>query len=118
MTRLNYYFKKYEKQITLKEIGFSGQKKIKNAKVLIVGMGGLGCPLLIYLANIGIQNIGIIYFKLKKYSIAKKYFENAIQKKIFSNNLFTQLALCQINLFDFVKSTKNLRISFEKLIEL
>ena len=60
MTILNYYFKKYEKQIILKEIGFSGQKKIKNAKVLIVGMGGLGCPLLIYLANIGIQNIGII----------------------------------------------------------
>ena len=60
MTSLNHYFKKYEKQIILKEIGFSGQKKIKNAKVLIVGMGGLGCPLLIYLANIGIQNIGII----------------------------------------------------------
>ena len=60
MTSLNYYFKKYQKQIILKEIGFSGQKKIKNAKVLIVGMGGLGCPLLIYLANIGIQNIGII----------------------------------------------------------
>ena len=60
MTILNYYFKKYEKQIILKEIGFSGQKKIKNAKVLVVGMGGLGCPLLIYLANIGIQNIGIL----------------------------------------------------------
>ena len=60
MTSLNYYFKKYEKQIILKEIGFSGQKKIKKAKVLIVGMGGLGCPLLIYLANIGIQNIGIL----------------------------------------------------------
>ncbi len=60
MTSLNHYFKKYEKQIILKEIGFSGQKKIKSAKVLIVGIGGLGCPLLIYLANIGIQNIGII----------------------------------------------------------
>ena len=60
MTSLNHYFKKYEKQIILKEIGFSGQKKIKSAKVLVVGMGGLGCPLLIYLANIGIQNIGII----------------------------------------------------------
>ena len=60
MTSLNHYFKKYEKQIILKEIGFSGQKKIKNAKVLIVGIGGLGCPLLIYLANIGIRNIGII----------------------------------------------------------
>ena len=64
-----------------------------------------------------IQNIGVIYFKLKKYSLAKKYFENAIQKKVFSNNLFTQLANCQINLFDFKTGEKNLRISFEKLIK-
>ncbi len=60
MTKLYRYFKKFEKQIILKEIGFSGQKKIKNSKILIVGMGGLGCPLLIYLTNMGIRNIGII----------------------------------------------------------
>ena len=35
------------------------QKKIKNAKVLIIGMGGLGCPLLSYLASSGVCNIGI-----------------------------------------------------------
>ena len=53
-------FKRFEKQIILKKIGISGQKKIKGAKVLIVGMGGLGCPLLSYLASSGVNNIGIV----------------------------------------------------------
>ena len=53
-------FKRFEKQIILKKIGISGQKKIKKAKVLIIGVGGLGCPLLSYLASSGISNIGIV----------------------------------------------------------
>ena len=53
-------FKRFEKQIVLKKIGISGQKKIKNSKVLIIGMGGLGCPLLTYLASAGVSNIGIV----------------------------------------------------------
>ena len=53
-------FKRFEKQIILKKIGISGQKKIKEAKVLIIGMGGLGCPLLSYLASSGVNNIGIV----------------------------------------------------------
>ncbi len=53
-------FKRFEKQIILKKIGISGQKKIKNATVLIVGMGGLGCPLFTYLASAGVCNIGIV----------------------------------------------------------
>ena len=52
-------FKRFEKQIILKKIGISGQNKIKKSKVLIIGMGGLGCPLLTYLASAGIYNIGI-----------------------------------------------------------
>ena len=53
-------YKKYSKQILLKQIGFAGQKKIFKSKVLVVGAGGLGCPLLIYLANFGVRNIGLI----------------------------------------------------------
>ena len=53
-------YERFEKQIILKKIGFAGQKKIKSAKVLIIGMGGLGCPLLTYLASSGICNIGIV----------------------------------------------------------
>ena len=52
-------FKRFEKQIILKNIGLAGQKKILNAKVLIIGIGGLGCPLLTYLAASGVGTIGI-----------------------------------------------------------
>jgi molybdopterin/thiamine biosynthesis adenylyltransferase len=51
---------RYSKQIILKKIGISGQKKILSSKVLIVGVGGLGCPLALYLANTGIGLIGLI----------------------------------------------------------
>ncbi len=53
-------YERFEKQIVLKKIGLAGQKKIKNAKILIIGMGGLGCPLLTYLASSGVCNIGIV----------------------------------------------------------
>jgi adenylyltransferase/sulfurtransferase len=53
-------FKRFEKQIILKKIGIKGQKKIEKAKVLILGMGGLGCPLLTYLASSGVSNIGLV----------------------------------------------------------
>ena len=53
-------FKRFEKQIILKKIGISGQKKIKNSSVLIIGMGGLGNPLLTYLVAAGVGNIGIV----------------------------------------------------------
>ena len=53
-------FKRFEKQIILKKVGISGQNKIKKSKVLIVGLGGLGCPLLTYLAAAGVSNIGIV----------------------------------------------------------
>ena len=51
---------RFKKQIILKKIGVAGQKKIKKAKVLIIGIGGLGCPLLIYLASSGVNNLGIV----------------------------------------------------------
>ena len=53
-------YERFEKQIILKKIGLAGQKKINNAKILIIGMGGLGCPLLTYLASSGVCNIGIV----------------------------------------------------------
>ena len=53
-------FKRFKSQIILKKIGVSGQKKIQNSKVLIIGMGGLGCPLVTYLASAGVCNIGIV----------------------------------------------------------
>tara|TARA_B100001175_G_scaffold296976_1_gene286355 strand:- start:1362 stop:2105 length:744 start_codon:yes stop_codon:yes gene_type:complete len=55
-------FKRFEKQIILKKIGLAGQKKIFSGNVLIIGMGGLGCPLLTYLAASGVGKIGIVDF--------------------------------------------------------
>ena len=52
-------FLRYSKQIILKQVGILGQNKISSSKVLVVGMGGLGCPLILYLSNLGINNIGI-----------------------------------------------------------
>ena len=53
-------FKRFEKQIILKKIGLTGQKKLLSSKVLIIGMGGLGCPLLTYLTASGVGKIGIV----------------------------------------------------------
>ena len=51
---------RYSKQIILKNIGIIGQKRILKSKVAIIGIGGLGCPLVLYLANSGVGNIGLI----------------------------------------------------------
>ena len=53
-------YQKFSKQIILKKIGVIGQQKLKSAKVLVLGMGGLGCPLSIYLASLGVGTIGIV----------------------------------------------------------
>lgn len=51
---------RFTRHFSLPEIGHAGQEKLKNAKVLVVGAGGLGSPLMIYLAAAGIGTIGIV----------------------------------------------------------
>jgi molybdopterin-synthase adenylyltransferase len=53
---------RYGRQIMLPDVGIDGQQKLKQAKVLVVGAGGLGCPLLQYLCAAGVGTIGIIDF--------------------------------------------------------
>ncbi|AQX84106.1 HesA/MoeB/ThiF family protein [Elizabethkingia bruuniana] len=58
----NEEFSRYSRQIFIEEIGVDGQRKIKNAKVLVVGAGGLGSPVIQYLAASGVGTIGIADF--------------------------------------------------------
>ena len=51
---------RYSRQIILKNVGSIGQKKIKKAKILIIGAGGLGCPVAEYLTRAGVGVLGII----------------------------------------------------------
>jgi sulfur-carrier protein adenylyltransferase/sulfurtransferase len=66
--------RRYGKQIMMPELGLSGQEKLKQAKVIVVGAGGLGCPVLQYLAVAGVGKIAIIEFD--------KVDENNLQRQI------------------------------------
>jgi len=54
--------KRYNRHTIMPEIGLEGQEKLKNAKVLVIGAGGLGCPVLQYLAAAGVGTLGVCDF--------------------------------------------------------
>ncbi|MCH7534864.1 MAG: molybdopterin-synthase adenylyltransferase MoeB [Bacteroidetes bacterium] len=55
---------RYNRQIILPEFNIEGQEKLKEAKVLVIGCGGLGSPVLVYLTSAGVGTIGIIDFDM------------------------------------------------------
>jgi adenylyltransferase/sulfurtransferase len=55
-------FARYSRQIFIEEIGLEGQRKIMNSKVLVIGVGGLGSPVIQYLAAAGVGTLGVVDF--------------------------------------------------------
>ena len=55
---------RYARHTVIPEIGLEGQERLRNAKVLCIGAGGLGSPVLLYLAAAGVGTLGIVDFDL------------------------------------------------------
>ena len=115
---------RYDRHIIIPDFGFEAQKKLKAAKVLVIGSGGLGSPSLLYLAAAGVGTIGIIDFDVvddsnlqrqvlfgvdeigkPKVESAKKRLESLnpfITIKVYNQQLTSQNALDIIKDYDVV----------------
>ncbi|MDC3203835.1 HesA/MoeB/ThiF family protein [Candidatus Pelagibacter sp.] len=98
---------KFSRQIILKNVGALGQRKIREAKVLIIGMGGLGCPAAEFLIRSGIGTLGLAdYDKVGLSNIHRQilYSEKDINKskvKISKKKLNEINPKTRINIFDY-----------------
>ena len=110
---------KFSRQIILKNVGVLGQKKIQDAKVLIIGMGGLGCPAAEFLTRSGIGTLGIVdYDKVSLSNIHRHtlYTEKDINKskvKIAKKKLNEINLKTKINIFNY----KLNKIKLKKIIK-
>ena len=110
---------KFSRQIILKNIGALGQKKILASKVLVIGIGGLGCPVAEFLTRSGIGTLGIIdhdTVSLSNIHRQSLYDENDINKskvKVAKKKLNLINSNTKINIFNF----KLNRLRFEKIIK-
>ena len=110
---------KFSRQIILKNIGPLGQKKILDSKVLIIGMGGLGCPAADFLTRSGIGKLGIVDHDIVSLSNIHRqslYDEKDLNhsKVIIAKKKLNRInPKTKINLYNF----KMDRVKFEKIIK-
>ncbi len=104
---------RFSRQIILKNIGTQGQKKIINSKVLIIGMGGLGCPVAEFLTRSGIGTLGIIDHDLvslsniHRQSLYDTKDLNKSKVKIAQKKLNNINSKTKVNAFNFKLNKKN-----------
>ena len=110
---------KFSRQIILKNIGALGQRKIQDTKVLIIGMGGLGCPAAEFLTRSGIGTLGIVdHDRVSLSNIHRQtlYTEKDVNKskvKIAKKKLNKINSKTKINIFNY----KLNKIKFNKIIK-
>ena len=104
---------RYARHISLPEIGIKGQEKLKASSVACIGPGGLGSPLLIYLAAAGIGRIGIVDFDVVEYSNLQRqiiHTKNSIgllKTDSAKQNILKINPSCQIDLFNQKLTSSN-----------
>jgi len=110
---------KFSRQIILKNIGAIGQKKILASKVLIIGMGGLGCPVAEFLTRSGVGTLGIIdhdtvsLSNIHRQTLYNEKDINQSKVKIAKKKLVRINSKTKINIFNF----KLNKTRFEKIIK-
>lgn len=104
---------RYSRHIILPEVGLEGQKKLKAASVICVGTGGLGSPLLLYLAAAGIGNIGIVDFdivessNLQRQIIHGASWVGKLKIESAKNRILEINPTCQVDLYKNRLSSEN-----------
>ena len=126
MSLTNNEIERYSRQIILKDIGISGQKKLKKSKVLIIGLGGLGCPAAEYLSRAGVGTIGLIdhdkinLSNIHRQSIftasdIKKYKVDVVKQRIKKVNSNVKIKSFKTKIDDF--NIKKIIQSFDIIID-
>ena len=109
---------RFSRQIVLKDIGILGQKKILSAKVLVVGAGGLGCPVIEFLTRAGVGTLGIVDYD--KVNLSNLHRQSLYQKSDIGKSkvLIVKKKLNSINSYTKVQSynLKLNNINFKKII--
>jgi sulfur-carrier protein adenylyltransferase/sulfurtransferase len=106
-------YERYSRHLILPEVGLEGQKRLKAASVLCIGTGGLGSPLLLYLAAAGIGRIGIVDFDVVDTSNLQRQVIHATswvgKPKIESakNRILEINPYCQVDLYETRLSSEN-----------
>ena len=120
------FLERYSRQIILKDIGILGQKLISKAKILVVGAGGLGCPIAEFLSRAGIGTLGIVDFdKVQLSNIHRqsmyntkdigKFKVDVVQKKIKLINPLVKIKKIRKKINE--KNIKNIVSKFDIIVD-